>query len=367
MIAGMHISNSKNSGILEDALRRDVKECLYFPFYKKGDLSFSRFKGIWRKSGLCAIQGLCTSQINRFQLQQSIFSCFLGLINDSSLLYRDYKTHDRLVEDDEDNDAEHCESSVNEQPQIAPINNVRDSELVECLLNIGVIYGLFCSYKTQVIPGREGHGEGTTDSTSRGKGMQKRKKKARIRRKKRKGVNSLVSGSGVSDSDTDPSLSDSSSYGSSCSSSSGGSYSSSSDPESDTEEVCGHIEGQPIRISIEKWTELLLATQRLAITRKLGQQAQRMMHELIKDGAFQIAAYCGPIGLGHCITALNLVGKPSRVRSLRVAETHEGAFIGNDITLFENGDCAAPKASATRVGDFTRMAALVNEVEDVIR
>jgi len=293
---------------LHECMRQDAKEVLFFKLYAQNDLSYSKFKEVWRGGQFGVLQLVCPGQANRDQYMQVLYAVFLGFVNDPYLLYRDYKDKNAFADDanDDDDDGARVGEDDLEDDNLAdsvilprptmPINDVQEPKLVESLLNIGVIYGLYSAYKTQVV---------AEDQVGR------------VHSKA--GASSANSGTD-SDSDSD----------------------SDSDPDSMVPRAA-ESGRQPIRISIEKWTELVVATQQLECTGQIGIQAQRMMKQLVKDDAFQIAVYSGPIGIENCVVEAREMMVESSLSSLkRVARGTLGvvdaAAAAAALALFKNAD-----------------------------
>ena len=87
---------SNSRAAYKSCLRRDVKETLFFPFYDENDVAFSRFTKLWRESDFGSVHLFFPGRDEKRTSIQFIFDTFLGLINDPSLLYRDYKVGDTI-------------------------------------------------------------------------------------------------------------------------------------------------------------------------------------------------------------------------------------------------------------------------------
>jgi hypothetical protein len=292
----------KMPGALHDSMRRDIKENLYFKFYMKKNLSFSRFKDLWRESQFGMIHLVCPQKANQRQYLQILFGVFLGLLNDPALNFRDYKikkeTGKRKLDEIDNRAIANSEGEVEDDDiedasTISPLVKVYDLGLVQDLSNIGVIYGLYCAYMTQKVS-NDSHisiGGGTTGD--------------------------------LSDSDTE----------------SGSESGDSMSAVTGTKAKLGLL--QPIRISVESWTQLVIATQRLKSTGKIGNQARRMMQRLISANAFQIAAYSGPTSIENCVYAASILASGWGVKDLKTAATSlstEDTVVYPELEMFDNTD-----------------------------
>jgi len=294
-----HYEKKFPNGVAEN-IRRDYKEKLFFPFLAQSDIAFSKFKEIWRSAQFSVIHQYCPEQSDSGHFLQLLFSIVLSYVNDAGLNYRDYKGEKGIFADDDfDLDLEAIidrEEKGEESPKIPqpPITRVENHYIRAAILNVAVIYALYCTFQTQHVAPNKGR--------------------------------------------------------------------------------------RPIRISVEKWMEILLVNKGINILGRLGTQARRMIYIMISNSSFQIAAYPGPISLMNCISAAR-TGEGSELIELAVmyknieealkSENHVSGFINSDqdeidkeANLTASMMSGAREANDDNVGDAE---ALIAEVESAFK